>query len=244
VPRIRRPVIGLRLAAQHRLHHQRLFRLVRNVLEHPVEQAGRHHLPERQLLSHRGEVIAQGNQLLAARRLVDAVDHRRGLGLERLGRRDIGGDHEILNHAVRIEPFADGDFGNPALFVEHHAAFWQFQFERIAGLPCIGECFPRRPQVGEIFGRVAAIDCGLRILVGNVVRDPHQRAGEAETAHLPIGIDVQVAGHCRAVFALFQRANVGRKHFGHHRHHAVGEVNRVAALPGLAIQRGAGADVE
>ena len=69
------------------------------------------------------KLAAQGDQLFPARRLVDAVDHRRGLAFERLGRRDIGRDHEILDHPVRIEPFADRDFGDTALVVEDHPAF-------------------------------------------------------------------------------------------------------------------------
>ena len=56
--------------------------------------------------------------------------------------------------------------------------------------------------------------------------------------------DLQVAGHRRAVLALLQRADVGRQLLGQHRHHAVGEIDAVAARPRLAVELGAGADVE
>ena len=53
-----------------------------------------------------------------------------------------------------------------------------------------------------------------------------------------------MAGHRRAVRALLQRADVGRQFLGQHRHHAVGEIDAVAARPRLAVELGAGADVE
>ncbi len=127
MPGISRPVIGLRLAAQHRFHHQRLFRRVGNILDHAVEQPRRNDLPQRHVLADGLEVIAQRDQLLARRRFVHAIHDRAGLAFERLGRRDIGRDHEILDHTVRVEAFAHGDFGNAALLVEHHPAFWQVE---------------------------------------------------------------------------------------------------------------------
>ena len=104
-------------------------------------------------------------------------------------------------------------------------------------LPCF-------PEVREIFGRAAAIDGLLRILVSDVVCNPHQGAGEAEARNLAVAVDVQVTGHSGAVDALFQRADISREHLGQHRHHAVGEIDRVAALPRLAVEMATGADVE
>jgi len=134
MPGIARSVIGLHLAAQHRLHHLRLFSLVAHILEHAIEQRGGDDLAQRELAPEGGEIVTQSKQLLARRRFMHPVNHRRGLGLERLGRRDIGGDHEILDHAVRVEPFAHSDFRDLALLVEHHAAFGQFEFERVASV--------------------------------------------------------------------------------------------------------------
>jgi hypothetical protein len=59
-----------------------------------------------------------------------------------------------------------------------------------------------------------------------------------------VRVDLQVAGHRRTVLAAAQRADIGAEHFGQHRHHAVGEVDRVAALARLAVDLAAGADVE
>ncbi len=131
---ILRSVIGLGLAAEYRFHDQRLFCRVADVLQHAVEQAGRDHLAQRQLLPERVEIVLERGQLLAAWRFVDAVDDRRGLAFERFRRGDIGRDHEILDHAVGIEPFADRDLGDLAVLVEHHAALGQFQLQRVAAV--------------------------------------------------------------------------------------------------------------
>ena len=44
--------------------------------------------------------------------------------------------------------------------------------------------------------------------------------------------------------ALLQRADVGRQFLGQHRHHAVGEIDAVAARPRLAVELATGPDVE
>ncbi len=53
-----------------------------------------------------------------------------------------------------------------------------------------------------------------------------------------------MAGHRRAVFALLERAGIGAEHFGQHRHHAVGEIDRIAALARLLVDLAARADIE
>ena len=214
MPGVLRTVERLRLAAQHRFHDQCLFGRVRNVLEHAVEQARRDHLPQCEFLALRGQIFAEGEQLLAARLFVHAVDHRRGLGLERLGRRDIGSDHEILDHAMRIEPFADGDFLDHARVVEADLPFGQFEIERVTGLPRLEQQLPRAPQVLEVFGRVAGIDRRLRVFIGDVLRQAHDGAREAPVADLAILVDADVTGHRRPVDILLEAADIGAEHFG------------------------------
>ena len=74
-----------------------------------LKVAGLDHLAERELDPERLQIILERDQLLAARRLVDAVHDRRLLRLQRLGRGDIGGDHIILDQPVRVEPLARRD---------------------------------------------------------------------------------------------------------------------------------------
>ena len=124
-------------------------------------------------LTERRHVIAQRDHLLTRRGFVIAVDNRRGLRLQRLCRCDIGGNHKVFDHTVRIKPLAHGDLCDLAFVIEHHAALGQFQLQRIALLSRFGEQFPRAPQIGEILWRIASIYRALRIFIGNIVVDAH-----------------------------------------------------------------------
>ncbi len=88
------------------------------------------------------------------------------------------------------------------------------------------------------------IDRRLRILVGNVCSDANLRSRESPAFERAVLGDLEVAGHRRPHLALLQRADVGRQFLGQHRHDAVGEIDAVAARPRLAVELGAGADVE
>ena len=244
MPGVFRTVIGLRLRAQYCLHHLCLFALVGHILQHAVEQAGGDDLPQRKIAPEGGEIFLQRDQLLAAWRFVDAIDHGRGLVFQCLCRRDIGGDHEILDHPMRVEPFANGDFGNLALIVEHDPPFGQFEFERIALVACGGEHFPACPQVLQPFVRLARIDPCLRVLVSDIRRNPHNGSAELLFEHLTLRIDMQMAHHRRAILALLERADIGTQHFGQHGHDAVGEIDRIAAFARLAVKRAGWADVK
>ena len=104
------PVARLHLGAQHLLHDLRRApsrRRRRSMMR--LKVAGLDHLAERELDVEGLEIVLQRDQLLAARRLVDAVHDRRLLRLERLGRGDVGGDHVILDQPVRVEPLARRD---------------------------------------------------------------------------------------------------------------------------------------
>ncbi len=69
------------------------------------------------------EIVLERHQLLAAGRFVVAVHHGAFFASQRLGGRDVGGDHIILDQLVRIERSrAATDRIRPFSF-EHDAAF-------------------------------------------------------------------------------------------------------------------------
>ena len=165
--------------------------------------AGPHHLAERELDPERLQIILERDQLLAARRLVDAVHDRRLLRLQRLGRGDIGGDHIILDQLVRVEPLARRDREDPPLLVEHHPPLGQVELERPALLArrvsarqqaqsgfsaSSTSSADRRPSISGIEQgergdldprRSPAVDRRLRVLIGDVGGDADPGAGEA-----------------------------------------------------------------
>ena len=84
----------------------------------------------------------------------------------------------------------------------------------------------------------------LRILIRNIRRDPHHRAGKPpgfQRATLP---HLQMANERCTIDALFERTHFRREALGEHRHDAVGEVHTVPAPPRLAVKARSGADVE
>ena len=210
------------------------------------------------------EIVLQRLELLAARRLVDAVHDRRLLRLERARRSDVGGDHEILDQPVRIEPLARRDGFDPSLLVEHDLPLGKVELERLALVARGEQCAPAAPQrlqrgldqsagtgafdLGHEADRrrdldpllLRRVDGRLRILIGDVRRDPDLRAGEAPVLERPVLGDGKVARHRRAFLAFLQRADVGRQLFGQHRHDAVGEIDAVAARPRRLVERGFG----
>ena len=141
------PVARLHLGAQQLLHDLRAAPSpspTRSMMR--LKVAGLDHLAERELDPEGREIILERDQFLAARRFVDAVHHRRLLRLQRARRGDVGGDHIILDQPVRVEPVARGDRHDAALLVEHHPAFGQVEFERLALLARGVERPPAGPQ--------------------------------------------------------------------------------------------------
>ena len=117
-----------------------------------LKVAGRITWPKRELDPEGREIILQRDQFLAARRFVDPVHHRRLLRLERLRRRDIGGDHIILDQPVGVEPLARRDRQDAALLVEHHAPFGNIELER---LPFVARGEQRPPAIPQGFQRLS-----------------------------------------------------------------------------------------
>ena len=151
-------VARLHLGAQHLLHDLGPRVVLADALEDAVEGRRLDHLAERELDVEGGEIILERDQFLAARRLVDAVHHRRLLLLQRLGRGDVGGDHIILDQPVRVEPLARRDRQDAALLVEHHAALGEVELERLA-LVARGE--QGAPAVPQRLERGFSTSCGL-----------------------------------------------------------------------------------
>ena len=204
-------------------------------LDDAVEGRRPDHLAERELDVEGREIILERDQLLAARRLVDAVHDRRLLRLQRLGRGDIGGDHIILDQPVRVEPLARRDRQDPALLVEHRPGVRAGRARaaraccapraapasrpRAASAPCrparSAPAFERRHRAGRggDFDPLLArrIDRRLCILICNVCGDANLGARESPAFERAVLADMQVAGQRGAVLALLQRADVGRQ---------------------------------
>ena len=244
VPGILWPVIGLCLGAEDLFHHLCLVLGIRSQGNEAVKGGGGDDLPQREFDAKGFEIVLERDQFFAARRFVDTVHNRRLFGLQCFGCCDVGRDHEILDQAVGVEAFADGHTDDAARFVEDNAAFGEVERKRFACVAGLGKQRPCRPEVAEMVGRVAAVEACLRVFIGDVRRHPNDRPREAPVGDAPLCIDFHVTGERRTILPFLQRANIGGEFLGQHRHDAIREIDAVAALFCLAVEVGAGADVE
>ena len=161
---------------------------------------------------------------------MNAIDDRRHLAFQRLGRSDVGGNHEVLDHPVGVKTFAQRNLGDPSRFIQLYPPLGQLQLKRIAVSPRPLQGTPRFPQVHQMRCRVTFIDPALCIFIGNHFVDADQGTRKAPVGDLAAGGNGHVAGHGGPILARPQRADIGAEHFGQHRHHPVGEVGRIAAF--------------
>ena len=80
----------------------------------------------------RGEEFAQRFDLLRRGLVVHAIDQRHARALQRLGRRHVGEDHELLDQPVRVEPLRHDDAVDRAVGLEQDLALGQIEIERLA----------------------------------------------------------------------------------------------------------------
>ena len=99
-----------------------------------VELAGLHLRAARQRQAERLQEFAQRFLLGQRWRVVDAVDQRLALCLQRFGGRDIGLDHELFDELVRVEPVGNDDAVDRAVRLEQDLALGQVEFQRLAGI--------------------------------------------------------------------------------------------------------------
>src|SRR4051812_36914009 len=130
-------VLGLGLCAQNYFIDQRLARKPADALQYPVEELGPQRALCRQLDSDRRQHLSESPQLFQGRLVVDPVEQGRAAILERLRGGDVGENHELLDQAMRVEPFGYDDPIDCAVLREQDLAFGQVKIERtpdVAGL--------------------------------------------------------------------------------------------------------------
>ena len=192
----------------------------------------------------RAQELDQVVELLHARRVMGAIEQRRMRGFERLGGGDIGEDHEFLDQPMRIEPLRPAHVLEPPFAVENELALGQIEIERVAPFALDLDC--RMGGVERLQHAVEKrrrrlvrppVDRGLSLLVRELGGGAHHDAVELVRALAPVGAEDHTHRERRAVLERTQRAEVVRDALGQHRHDPVGEIDRVAALERLAVER-------
>ncbi len=139
----------LGLGAEHDFVDQMLVILAPHLGQNAVEMSGPHHLAERNAHLHGAQEFGERAEFFGGRRLVHAVDERRLLRLQFLGRRDIGLDHEFFDELVGIEAEWRHHPLDQAMGVEYELAFGEIEFERLAGVAAFHQHVIGAPQGPE-----------------------------------------------------------------------------------------------
>ena len=243
-------VLRLHLAAQDHLVDDIGVRPLTGVVQQLVEAVGVGRLALAPGDVQRLQEVGQGLHLLGAGRVVDAVDQRRTLLLQRLGGRDVGLDHHLLDQPVRLQRGAFGDRGDLALGADDDAALVALDGQGRAGVAAFQHKPVGGPQrlehaVDQRAGLVVrrAVDGRLGLFVAELGRRAHQAADEAVAGLPAVAVEDHPHGHGGPVLAFAQAAEAVAQPLGQHRLDAVGEVDAVALLAGLLVQGHAVADV-
>ena len=189
--------------------------------------------------------------LLLGRFIMHPIDKRQRLLFKHFGRGDVGEDHEFLDQAVRVEPLRHDDAIDCAVRLQQDLSFGQIEIERIALVA--RELYQRIGRVERLQDRIEqgaggvvgpAVDRGLRLRVMQLGGRAHQHAMKAVRALAAVGADHHPHRERAARLARHQRAEIVGDALGQHRHHAIGEIHRIAARQRVTVQRRARPHIE
>ena len=230
------------------MHHRRRAELARRL--HQSRQVfGRRRAahatgPE----AERREHGLEPGELARVGRLVHAVQGRPARVDQQLGHRPVGGEHRLLDGAMRERAHAAPDRDHAPRGVHDGLGLDEVEVERAARDAPLAQqprCLRERAQRGAQrgVGVAASLHPFGRLLVGEFARGcgpgPAPPAGAAARRPLPRELDRE----CETVLFGTQRAEVARERLGQHRDHALGQVHAVAARARLAVERRAGRHV-
>ena len=154
-----------------------------------------------------------------ARLVVHAIDQRHARALQRLGRRDIGEDHEFLDQPVRVEARRDDHAVDRAVGFEHDLALRQIEIERLRArraLACSRRDRPHRAARSTVAssgrGRLVrpAVDGGLRLRVIAASRPSASARGGSVCARLrpSAPITMRTASAARSSFGRSEQRSL------------------------------------
>ena len=178
----------------------------------------------------------QCGELFVRWRGVNAIHARTLQPLEFFSGGDVGQDHEFFDQPVAIESHPRAN-GFDAAVSQNDLPLRYLEIERTTRLS--------GSEQGAIGGKQVRV--GVAILVGLFIGEAggaaHETATEAMAGLAAIGADPQFGKQTAAILAGLEAAPAIRERFGQHRYDAIGEVDAVTAVPGLAVERRARWDV-
>src|SRR5262245_15254779 len=243
-------IFGLCLRAQDDFVDELLSVSSLYARQDPIESFGLEYAAFGEGDVERRKEFTQRLHLFDRRLIVHPVNKRNARTLQRLGRRDVGQNHELFDQPVRFEPLGRYDAVDAAIALEQNLALGQVEVEGlslgssarhgfISGIKRFEDRLDQRFRV--LIGPPA--DRGLSLLIGQLGGRPHQDAVEGVRAFASVGADYDAYCEGGTVLARSKRAQIIRDPFRQHRHHPIRKINRIAARKRLAVERRAWRDV-
>ena len=197
--------------------------------------------------------LPEAVQLLLARRVVDAVNHRTfdsaalvGLAFAaELRDAAVGQQHELLDHLVRFLLLLEIDAQRFACLVEFEFHLFAVEADRAVLEPLPAKRLRQPVERQYLFGVVAAarLDHLLRLGIGEAAVGVDHRAAEPLFEDVEVLIEGEDRRETETRFVRAERTKLVRKPFGQHRHGAVHQIDRGAAFDGFVVDRRLGAHV-
>ena len=197
--------------------------------------------------------LPEAVELLLARRVVHAVDHRAGhlapilrdaVSAE-LRDAAVGQQHELLDHLVRLLLLLEVDAQRLAALVE--AELHLLALERDGAVPeaLAAQRLGQAVECQNLLGIVAAagLDHLLCLGVGEAAVGVDDRAAEPLVEQVEVLVEREDRREAEARLVRTQRAELVREALGQHRDGTVHQVDRRAALDGLVVDRRVGMHV-
>ena len=191
------------------------------------------------------EEVAQGLEFLRRRTLMNPVQARLPVALEKSRSTDIGSQHALLDQSVRVVAAHRNDVLDLALRVEQHHRLDGFEVDRTALAACLAEDLEQGVERLQMrLQKPVNIALRLRHTVQPVpdlfIGQPRVRA-ENRRIETVVGdfagvVDSHVANHRQAVDVGVQRTQTVGKLLRQHRNHPAREIDRVATLAGVTIK--------
>ncbi|MCY1291207.1 hypothetical protein D9M70_403880 [compost metagenome] len=210
-------------------------------------------------LQRQSQLAEEGAQLFQAlrrRAVVHAVQRRDVVILHEARGGHVGGQHALLDQLVRVIALGRADLGDLAPGAEDDARLLGLEVDGTALVAGRQQHLEQRVELLEVrhdigvlatqllgLGGLRLLEDGADLVVGQPRVGMDHRLVELVVDQLAGLREAHLADHRQAIDVRVQRAQAVGQLLRQHRHHALGEVHRVAALLRLVIQRRADLDV-
>ena len=163
----------------------------------------------------------------------------------------IGGEHELLDDAVRNVAFAAGNAGYLLLFIEGNDGLGEVEIDGAifgaAGVEKQRETFHAAEvmvELGVARGHLwIAFENFVDVGVGHALDGTDDAGHHPGVEHASGGVEVHDGAEDKALFAGIERAHAVGESFRKHGNGAIDEVNGITAEAGFAIERRLGTNV-